>query len=758
MFTRKSSLVFILAILLVFTGTAHSQIFNNYEYSDGYTPTTTYEENRTISGAGGANETLSFRLNLYGTASANMPLLVQVHEWGGDFARMEDLASYIPSEYSFVMLSFQYQPSTNNEDDWWFGTYWDGECHMWAHQAVMSIVREAINTSLVSGHLAGVTINRNRVYLFGHSIGGTGAWQLGVRNPDVFAAVHAHSGFARFTPPVGPFQGQFERDIVGTAAEGVILRDSGGTSYSARDYSNLFWWLQNYRNSSYETPFFAMTAGAADTTVPAASGADLMQPVFDDQRRAFFYFHHSGDHSDACLVQMNWLWNFRLNQSFLAFTNRSGYGAAPGAIGNINDLNEFSWDPSSIVDRVDRYEVQLVGSGTADVTPRRLQNFNVQPGGTYTYWLDGMAGAGTSITADANGLLTIPSVSGSRRIIITPSGTPPPPLDSKNNVGPITLLLSEESTTPPPPPPPSEYNTDPPSRVVKLIFIHHSCGGYWLSPTSAENGGQLGDTLEANNYFVSDTDYGWGPPRPGFGMNIGDFTDIGHWHTWFRGGNSAAYLQALYTDSEAPPYFTRNLTNPGGENQIVMFKSCYPNSNLSGSASENPPPISSNPLVGEDVYSPAMTVANAKGIYIDLLEYFRTMPNKLFIVVTAPPNLDDGENNYGPSVRAFNNWLVNDWLDDYSLNNVQVFDFYNVLTSNGGAPDANDLGSSTGNHHRLWDNQIQHLQTVNNNYTAYESYDAHPSSAGNQKATAEYGALLNIYYHCWQGSGACPGR
>jgi len=35
------------------------------------------------------------------------------------------------------------------------------------------------------------------------------------------------------------------------------------------------------------------------------------------------------------------------------------------------------------------------------------------------------------------------------------------------------------------------------------------------------------------------------------------------------------------------------------------------------------------------------------------------------------------------------NWLVNDWLAGYPYNNVAVFDFYNVLTSNGGNTNTN---------------------------------------------------------------------
>jgi hypothetical protein len=49
-------------------------------------------------------------------------------------------------------------------------------------------------------------------------------------------------------------------------------------------------------------------------------------------------------------------------------------------------------------------------------------------------------------------------------------------------------------------------NPNPSSQVVKLIFIHQSCGRNWL----ADSDGGLGIALRDNNYFVSDTHYGWG--------------------------------------------------------------------------------------------------------------------------------------------------------------------------------------------------------------------------------------------------------
>ena len=76
--------------------------------------------------------------------------------------------------------------------------------------------------------------------------------------------------------------------------------------------------------------------------------------------------------------------------------------------------------------------------------------------------------------------------------------------------------------------------------------------------------------------------------------------------------------------------------------------------------------------------SPHYTVANAKGIYNDLLTYFQTRPDKLFIAITAPP---DVPSERAANARAFNYWLLTEWLREYPLDNVQVWDFYNVLSS-----------------------------------------------------------------------------
>ena len=286
-------------------------------------------------------------------------------------------------------------------------------------------------------------------------------------------------------------------------------------------------------------------------------------------------------------------------------------------------------------------------------------------------------------------------------------------------------------------------DTNPPAQVMRLFFIHHSTGENWLR----DDYGRLGMALRDNNYFVSDSNYGWGPD------SIGDTTDMGHWYQWFCSDPSATYLAAVYASDERNCDYSRPETAPSGPNQIVLFKSCFPNSALQGSPSDPVPAIANNPLKNQDAGSDYHTVANAKGIYRELLTSFAANTNKLFVAITAPPLSDS---TWAANARAFNEWLIQDWLAGYPHANVFVFDFYNVLTSNGGSPEVSDVGWATGHHHRWWQGTVQHLAAGGANTLAYPSDDDHPNPVGSRKATEEFVPLLNAAVRAWQASFRTP--
>jgi hypothetical protein len=299
-------------------------------------------------------------------------------------------------------------------------------------------------------------------------------------------------------------------------------------------------------------------------------------------------------------------------------------------------------------------------------------------------------------------------------------------------------------------------NSNPPAEKVKLVFIHHSTGEDWL------NKGDLRKELNKNNYYVVETNYDWGPINleVNDGNPIGYYTDVGYWYDWFLGPHRDIYLSALYNSE----YTTQenSIDDPNGEAEIVMFKSCFSSLQvIYGNPDDLPlPKGEKNPIYGKGCMDDwAYTVSNIKGLYRDLLDYFQTCQDKLFIIITTPPSL---EINVGKELasllRGVNNYLVHDLLKDYPYNNVFIFDYYNTLTSNGGNYLKNDLDSLTGNHHRFREGKIELNINYKNDCLAYGTDtdgddipdDNHPNLEGHKKATYEFVPLLNIIYNRWK--------
>jgi hypothetical protein len=231
-----------------------------------------------------------------------------------------------------------------------------------------------------------------------------------------------------------------------------------------------------------------------------------------------------------------------------------------------------------------------------------------------------------------------------------------------------------------------KFGTNKPERPLNLFFIHHSCGGQLFAPQGSDsgedciyqshpNGGGLRGLLEAEGYSVHEASYA---------SELGDKTDIFDWLPKFRDK-----MDKIVTASGPDSYF-----EDGTKNDIVAFKSCFPNSRFVG--------------VGEepgDPKGPQLTVANAKATYSALLAEFQKKPDVLFVALTAPPLIGErpaeplwkrvarlalgkqhpDDSKTGPLARQFNNWLKAEdgWLKGYPLKNVVVFDYYDILTDDG---------------------------------------------------------------------------
>ncbi len=261
------------------------------------------------------------------------------------------------------------------------------------------------------------------------------------------------------------------------------------------------------------------------------------------------------------------------------------------------------------------------------------------------------------------------------------------------------------------------YSIAPVDRQLGLVFLHHSVGEQWLADPEGVagnphgNGGGLRRALERNGYRVRDATYG---------SRLGEKTDLFDWLPKFT-GHLDEVLRTARQDSSLPE---------GERSQIVLFKSCYPNSYFKAQGTEP-----GNPN------GPELTVANAKASFRALLQVFARSPETLFVFVTTPPVAGAAPRERLGKVlvkrllgrplaaermiqqarlaRAFRDWIVapDGWLASYTLKNVVVFDYYDVLTKHG-----NSLFLE---------------------YPSGGGRDSHPNTLGNQAATAEFVPFLN---------------
>ena len=182
----------------------------------------------------------------------------------------------------------------------------------------------------------------------------------------------------------------------------------------------------------------------------------------------------------------------------------------------------------------------------------------------------------------------------------------------------------------------------PPAAPVKLIFIHHSCGENWLADGQGGLGVALGQQLlrQRHQLWLGAGRHRRHAPTSPTGPSGSPAAD------------SDRYLRRpLSPRAGSTRDYTRPLADPGRREPDRHVQVLLPQLEPGG------PARTTRPRRGD-----GLTVANAKAIYNELLAYFATRPDKLFIVVTAPPVQDPA---FAANARAFNRWLVHDWLAGY---------------------------------------------------------------------------------------------
>jgi hypothetical protein len=183
----------------------------------------------------------------------------------------------------------------------------------------------------------------------------------------------------------------------------------------------------------------------------------------------------------------------------------------------------------------------------------------------------------------------------------------------------------------------------------RMVFLHHSVGQGILYT------GGLFESLLGLDILTGSATYG---------DEIGEKTDMCDWLPKFR--NSMNLI--LSFQNHPNRYYPDNLTN-----DIIMFKSCFPNSN-----------IIKNGGTSGDAESCKRTISNYQAVFISLKEEFRKFPDKLFIYLTSPPIAPEATTSENAArTRRFSTWLMNAYLPLYhretGLSNFLIFDLFDVL-------------------------------------------------------------------------------
>jgi hypothetical protein len=185
-----------------------------------------------------------------------------------------------------------------------------------------------------------------------------------------------------------------------------------------------------------------------------------------------------------------------------------------------------------------------------------------------------------------------------------------------------------------------------PSRPLSMVWLHHSTGDRLL------RGGLL-EAIRADGLAFHDINYDEAPVD---GYVVGDHTDIDDWPKAF---NTPKNFDAIKR---------WELVGDKRQHDVVMFKSCYPNSNIKTDAQ----------------------LEEYKQHFSSLLPTFKANPDIMFVAMSTPPLV---KRNTTPEAaaraRQWSRWLTKEYAA--GVKNVKVFDLFESLAIAEDKPDGNTL-------------------------------------------------------------------
>ena len=187
----------------------------------------------------------------------------------------------------------------------------------------------------------------------------------------------------------------------------------------------------------------------------------------------------------------------------------------------------------------------------------------------------------------------------------------------------------------------------------EVVFLHHSTGGV-IWGGGVDTAITAYNTANTTTYNVTQVAY---PDSPYPWANY----PYDYWHLWIDGGGQAGIGQWAGVPT---------LTSFTDVNQVVVFKHCYPVSDI-GANTGSP-----------DVSSSSKTIQNYQLQYNALRDHLLTFSSNRFIVWTGAARVEASSSTAdGQRARQFFAWVKDVW--DVPGDNIYVWDFYELETEGG---------------------------------------------------------------------------
>lgn len=266
-------------------------------------------------------------------------------------------------------------------------------------------------------------VDKNRTYLRGGSMGGSGSVHIALHYPEMFAAVLAYvpvysytwektAGYPKLPPSIGRIQcsvGLFKPTDKVLSPDGKDLLEYGNGA-------------KNINRPAVDMPPIFASNGRKDMSIPWVNNPPFYRAA-NEAKQAFAVNWCNGPHSlregrdIPKVLPLKQMLMYRLDQCFPAFSNCSdnkNYGNGDPADGDLTGWINRGMQWKNVTDTPERLEIELFAEHEdmlypvkCDVTLRRRQHFRFAPGTRIYVTVNGEKRE-TSI--DKNGLLTVENV------------------------------------------------------------------------------------------------------------------------------------------------------------------------------------------------------------------------------------------------------------------------------------------------------------------------------------------------------------